>query len=103
MTPKQRATVVELKRKSKGSSGTSTTHNTSQVTTDDLITMGDAIVAGVARAPKDNINAPNAVVKSIPDFASNTQVTNQACAQAKSGSIGNAFYNRSSNKCPPQS
>ena len=103
MTPKQRAMVVELKRKSKGSSGTSTTRNTSQVTTDDLITMGDAIVAGVARAAKDNINAPNTVVTSIPDSTSNTQVTNQARAQAVSGSVGNVFCNRSSNKCPCQS
>ena len=102
MTPKQRAMVVEPKRKSKGFSGTSTTHNTSQVTTDDLITMGDAIVAGVARAAKDNINAPNTVVTSIPDSTSNTQVTNQARAQAVSGSVGNAFCNHSSNKRPRQ-
>ena len=103
MTPKQRAMFVKLKGKSKGSSHTSTARNTSQVTTDDLITMSDAIVAGVARAGKDNINAPNTVVTSIPDSTSNTQVTNQARAQAVSGSVGNAFHNRSSNKHPRQS
>ena len=65
--------------------------------------MGDTILAGFARAAKDNINASNTVVTSITDSTSNTQVTNQARAQAVSGSVGNAFRNRSSNKRPRQS
>ena len=98
MTPKQRATVVELKRKNKGSSGTIFNRNTSQVTTDDLITLGDAIVAGVTRATTDDINVHNTDATSITDFTNNTQVTNQARALAESVSVGNAFHNRSSNK-----
>ena len=65
-----------------------------------LSLLGDAIVAGVTRATTDNINVHSTDATSITDFTSNTQVTNQARAQAEYGSVGNAFRNCSSNKHP---
>ena len=59
MTKAQRAAVIELKRQhgtNKSSNGDDT-RRTSQVSLDDMITLGDAIVAGVKRASISNGDA----------------------------------------------
>ena len=92
MTKAQRAAVIELKRQH-FSSKSNEDKNTqiSQVTLDDMITIGDAIVAGVKRASVTNNESedPN------DDHDNATQAGR---VTATSGSVGSAFRNRSSKR-----
>lgn len=92
LTKAQRAAVIELKRqhKSKSQSGGSVDASISQVTMEDMITLGDAIVAGVKRASVANEDTDNHV--SFEDESQAGRIT------ASSGSVGSAFRNRSSTK-----
>jgi hypothetical protein len=92
MTKSQRAAVIELKRKHYADNSSTDKSQISSVTTDDLITLGDAIIAGVKRgsaATNDNADTND---------ASNDDTSQAGRVTADSGSVGAAFKNR--NKRP---
>ena len=92
MTPKQRSAVIELKRKSRNQDDNS--RNASQVTTDDLITLGDAIVAGVTNASQDNNREEDQnETRSVSNTTINTRQSGDR-SQVESGSVGSAFHRR---------
>ena len=92
MTPKQRSAVIELKRKSKDLDDRS--RNLSQITTDDLITLGDAIVAGVTNASQDNDGEEDQnETRSVSNTTINTRQSGDR-SQVESGSVGSAFHRR---------
>lgn len=94
MTKAQRAAVIELKRQFHKSKSANEDKNTqvSQVTLDDMITIGDAIVAGVKRASVTNIEPDD------PNDDRDTNATQAGRVTATSGSVGSAFNNRSSKR-----
>ena len=90
MTKSQRAAVIELKRKhySENSSSDNKTQ-ISGITTDDLITLGDAIIAGVQRGTAATGDTP-----ADTNDAGNDDTSQAGRVTADSGSVGTAFRNR---------
>ena len=88
-TPAQRYAVIRLKRKAK--TGDKSVAAIRQSLRDDLVTLGDAIISGVAHASADNNNANKHEGDHTPS-SSNASVTTRQSAE--SGSIGNVFRNR---------
>ena len=94
MTKNQRKAVIELKQQHKqGTNNINNSTNVSQVTIDDMITLGDAIVAGVQKASADNANTED--TKDDATVAGNSQ---SGRVTATSGSVGSAFRNSMNNK-----
>ena len=92
MTKAQRAAVIELKRQRNSVNPSDKRTQISQVTLDDMITIGDAIVAGVKRASISN--------EDVEENAGGTQhdgATQASRVTVTSGSVGSAFRN-STNK-----
>ena len=93
MTKNQRKAVIELKQqhKQQNEDGNKST-GISQVTMDDMITLGDAIVAGVQKASADS------AVTETDDDATASGNSQAGRVTAASGSVGSAFKNRMNNK-----
>ena len=93
MTKAQRAAVIELKRQRNSANPSDKRTQISQVTLDDMITIGDAIVAGVKRANISNQN--------VEENAGGTQhdgATQASRVTATPGSVGSAFRNRTNKR-----
>jgi hypothetical protein len=91
MTKNQRTAVIELKQQHKQGTNDNKSATVSQVTLDDMITLGDAIVAGVQKASADNMEEGN-------DGATTAGNSLSGRVTANSGSVGTAFKNRMNNK-----
>ena len=92
LTPAQRTAVIKLKRKSKSDKGDNDKDVSAlrQELRDDMVTLGEAIISGVAHASADN-NADNEEEQDSPASSGSTINTRQS---AESGSIGNIFRSR---------
>ena len=93
MTPDQRRAVIRLKRQSQtdGTGGNSNGNRSVSAVSqdnirDDMITLGDAIIAGVSKASKDNSSRSNE--------ADDTSTLGGTGTTGDAGSIGNLFSNR---------
>ena len=96
MTSKQRTAVIKLKRKSSQGDGKPNNPNASSIRRefqDDMVTLGNAIISGISHANADNSNDDN--LTATTGSSSSSGNTRQS---AESGSIGNIFRNRNSNK-----
>lgn len=91
MTKAQRAAVIELKKKRRSPNDSDKDTQISQVTLDDMITLGDAIVAGVKRASVTNDEGDDPA-------STNDDQTQAGRVTATSGSVGTAFRNRKKSK-----
>ena len=91
LTPAQRTAVIKLKRKSKSDKGEEDKSVSAlrQELRDDMVTLGEAIISGVAHASADNNNATEE--EQQPASSDSTINTRQS---AESGSIGNIFRSR---------
>jgi hypothetical protein len=92
-TPKQRAAVIKLKRRSaQGSDTPNAPRNQIQSLRrefqDDMVTLGNAIISGVNHAAADNAQDDLTVTTGSTASTTSTRQT------AESGSIGNIFKNR---------
>ena len=93
LTSAQRSAVIKLKRKANSSQSESNNRSVSALREelrDDLVSLGDAIISGVAHAQVDNnAGEQNAInERPSPDSSAHTRQS------AESGSIGNIFRNR---------
>ena len=93
MSKAQRAAVIELKRQHHSTNSSDKGAQVSQVTLDDMITIGDAIVAGVKRASISNEN-----VDESPGGAQDDGASLAGRVTVISGSVGSAFRNRTNKR-----
>ena len=92
LTPAQRSAVIKLKRKANISQNEGNNRSVSALREelrDDLVSLGDAIISGVAHAHVDNnVGEQGAINQPSSNASTHTRQS------AESGSIGNIFRNR---------
>ena len=96
MTGPQRTAIIKLKRQANNSKGGDNQINVSSIRSDiqsDLVTVGEAIIAGVRQASADNDDGSHSG-ETTP--SSNSSLGTRTSAEA--GSIGNIFRNRKRRK-----
>ena len=88
LTPAQRTAVIKLKRKPKSDKEDNDKDVSAlrQELRDDMVTLGEAIISGVAHASADNNTNEE---EEAPPISSNSSVNTRQSAE--SGSIGNIF------------
>jgi hypothetical protein len=96
LTSKQRGVCIKLQRESRANPNPSDNNPgvasiTRQEMQDDLITLGEAMVAGVSRATQDNNTPDN---QNQPNDDDTTIASNNTRTRAESGSVGDMFRDR---------
>ena len=101
MTPKQRTAVIKLKRSIGSDKDSGNSNNDRQVSSvsrtdfqQDLITLGDAIISGVKRASDDNASQ----LTDSQENDNNGGSSRSDRPTAESGSVGNLFQSRRSQR-----
>lgn len=99
LSSKQRGVCIKLQRESRTTPGNENRNVSSTITReqfqDDLITLGEAMVAGVSRATQDNNSSESQTQGNDDD---NTTVSGNTRSRAESGSVGNMFRDRRSRR-----